>query len=543
MRSPTRRQFLAAGALGAACSWRGVRSSLVQEAPGLAPSYWTTWGVQNFAVSAEIIALALSGQGLSAAASQLTEARLFGNEGWAHSFNPCRRDLYLLLDLGWDLEPASDPNLEPWRLGAHEVSIDKFPSCHGGPADRLRRLNELCQQAGWRGAGLLVAAQPHGDGRAGIATDDATTESHLRDRLRWSRDAGIGYWKVDYGRRDLSAFRQLISEMAAEEAPALVIEHARHCGPLNGVAFPGEFLPASGSGEFPRWGAGRILEDHLRLTAFSHVLRTNRVSRHLSLPTTLDRVASILAASEERPNAPCLLNCEDEPYIAAVLGCTLGLNRHIGWIDPNALGYNPRELHRRADEAVRAVRWQRMAPPFPAGSGETVLDRERLTDSWLFQEGEIESPYVTGEVVRQSAPARAARNMPLPAVTGPERPFVIASLHPNDSVAVATLPRVTAEGGFSYPLADVTLTLEALRPLVAVFGRYRSLTLRTPALGTAPRLIAQDLAGDAPQDITSDVIVTATEVVIPGDVIHRVGLSAASPDDISDPGMVLRLAL
>jgi hypothetical protein len=38
-------------------------------------------------------------------------------------------------------------------------------------------------------------------------------------------------------------------------------------------------------------------------------------------------------------------------------------------------------------------------------------------------------------------------------------------------------------------------------------------------------------------------MVTATEVVIPGDVIHEVGLMAARPGDISDPGMVLRLAI
>jgi hypothetical protein len=543
MRTPTRRGFLAAAALGSACSFRGGSPSLVQEATGLAPSYWTTWGVQQFAADAATVRRSLFEPSAYAAAASLTEERLFGPVGWARRFPGITEDLYLLFDLGWDLDPDIDIRDEQWLLGSHEVSPLRFPSCQGGPVERLRRLNELCQQAGWRGAGLLVAAQPFGDGQHGAVLGNEETSEILRERLRWSRDAGIAYWKVDYGRRSTPTYRQLITEMAIEEAPALVIEHTRRCGPLNDESVPGQPVPAGRTGDFARWGAGRILQDALRLTESSHVLRTHGVSPHLSLPTTLDRVASLLASSEERPNAPCLLNCEDEPYIAAVLGCTLGLLRHSAWIDPEALGYNPREVHRRLDEATRAVRWQRMAPPFPAGFGETTLDRDRFADSWTFREGESDAPWSAGATITQRAPARVARNMPLPDVDGPDRPFVIASMHPNDSVSVATLPRVEAAAGFRYPLVGVTVTLEALRPLVGIFGRYRSLTLRTPALRTAPRLIAQDLAGNEPQDITDRVMVTATEVVIPGEVIHSVGLSAATPGDISDPGMVLQLTI
>ncbi len=543
MANLTRRGFLSASALGAACGWRKGDASLVQEATGLAPSYWSTWGVQRYSLDPAQLDLVLKGEGLNAAASQLSEDRLFGDKGWASAFERVRQDLYLLLDLGWDTPRGAALSQEPWLLGAHEVDPAKFPSCQGSPTERLRRLNELCVQAGWRGAGLLVAAQPFGDGRNGRVLTNDEAANQLRDRLRWSRDAGIGYWKVDYGRRSTPTYRQVISEMALEEAPSLVIEHARLLGPLNDEPVPGDATTGTRSGEYPRWAAGRVLQESLRLIEFSNTFRTCAVTGHLGLPTTLDRVASLLAASEERINQPCLLNCEDEPYIAAVLGCTLGLTRHSAWTDPLARGYNPRELHRRLDAVTRAIRWQRMAPPFPAGSGDVDLDRERLVDSWTFREGETWLSTVHGKTVRQSAPARVTRNMPLPQVGGPNRPFVLAAMYPNDSVAIATLPRVQADEGFSYPLADVTLTLEALRPLVGIFGRYRSLTLRTPALGKAPRLMAQDLAGDEPVDITPRVMVTATEVVIPGDVIHEVGLMAARPGDISDPGMVLRLAI
>lgn len=539
----TRRALLAGGAFCAACSWRGRERSLVQAAPGLAPSYWSTWGAQNFGVDAETVDRALEGAGRSTAASHLTEQRLFGPQGWAHAFEPIKKDLYLLLDFGWDVPAGARFDQERWRLGSHEVAAGKFPSCQGTPVERLRRLNELCIQAGWRGAALYVTAQPFGDGRAGSAVSDAEMESQLRERLRWSRDAGIAYWKVDDGRRGARAYRQLISQMAVESAPALVIEHAREGGPLNDEPCPCDSVAASRTGQYRLWGAGRVLEESLLLAEFSHVFRTSGVTHHLSIPTTLDRVASLLASSADRPNQGCLLNCEDEVYLGAVLGCTLGIMRHPSWLDPRARGYNPRELHRRIDEVTRAVRWQRMAPPFPAGSGRVEVDRARLNDSWTFREGETWAHWAVGETVRQGAPARVARNMPLPDVEGEARPYVIASLHPNDSVAVATLPRVEADGGFSYPLADVTLTLEALRPLVGVFGRYRSLTLRTPGLGKAPRILAQDLAGETPHDITSRVSVTATEMVIPGEVLHPIGLEAAHAGDISAPGVVLRFVL
>ena len=52
-------------------------------------------------------------------------------------------------------------------------------------------------------------------------------------------------------------------------------------------------------------------------------------------------------------------------------------------------------------------------------------------------------------------------------------------------------------------------------------------------------ILAQDLAGTEAVDISDRVKVDGSYVVIPGEVIADVGLSAASEGDISDPGLVL----
>ena len=53
------------------------------------------------------------------------------------------------------------------------------------------------------------------------------------------------------------------------------------------------------------------------------------------------------------------------------------------------------------------------------------------------------------------------------------------------------------------------------------------------------QVLAQDLAGDIPEDITRLVHVSGDHVMIPGAVIDRVGRNAATPGDKSDPGLVL----
>jgi hypothetical protein len=56
------------------------------------------------------------------------------------------------------------------------------------------------------------------------------------------------------------------------------------------------------------------------------------------------------------------------------------------------------------------------------------------------------------------------------------------------------------------------------------------------------RIWAQDLAGNGAVDITSKVLVMGNKLVFPGELIKTVGLSAATPGDLSDPALVVEIS-
>ena len=79
-------------------------------------------------------------------------------------------------------------------------------------------------------------------------------------------------------------------------------------------------------------------------------------------------------------------------------------------------------------------------------------------------------------------------------------------------------------------------------PIYILFGRFREVCLIYPGpIQRKPRVLAQDLAGDMPVDITTEVTIEGSKLLIPGEVIRRVGLMAASPGDLSAPGLVIRI--
>jgi hypothetical protein len=524
------------GALVACLLPAGVAAAgpnLVPEQPGPTPSYWCTWGAQNYTQAP------VNEFDHSMVAGRLTEENLFGSSGWARAFpEEIRGDLYVVYDLGWDVPAGEEFDDARWKLGRLEVASRKFPSCRGTATEGLRRLVEMTREAGWRGAGIWVACQARGDGRDGQVLEGRPLEEYWRERLRFSRVAGISYWKVDYGARGNVEFRRMISRLAAEEAPDLVIEHGVGVGPLNDWTAWDPKWTTHGTGGYAAWNGGQILADAVELLGFSDVLRTYDVTAQLSLPTTLDRVAQVLA----RARSGGVVNGEDEPFLAAVLGLAMGVMRHPQWIDVEGKAYDPFQVRKRIDEVVRAVRWQRIAPAVEAGRTEMALSAERLADTWPFREGDSWAPDSIGRAITQTAPAIVARGLPLPEVEAAgEVPYVAAARHPDGATAVGTFPRVLGERRQTLPLAAVTLGLAPETDRVGVFGHYERLTLRLGGGRRIARVWAQDLAGDVAIDVTDRVERKEGAVVLPGALIEEIGLSAATPGDLSEPGLVLKL--
>ena len=84
-----------------------------------------------------------------------------------------------------------------------------------------------------------------------------------------------------------------------------------------------------------------------------------------------------------------------------------------------------------------------------------------------------------------------------------------------------------------------SLDIADLLAFIGVFGQVASLTLRGsfPAAG---KWLAQDLAGDQVEDISAAVQPVASGLRIDGSVLRRIGLSAATTGDLSEPGLLLQ---
>jgi hypothetical protein len=518
--------------------------NLIPDVTNPSPDYWCTWGAQNYATDTTSVKHTLALGGHSVTAGYLTEKNLFGENGWSKAFpEKLRQDMILLFDLGWDVPAGLRFENSNWDLGSLLVAEDKFPSCTGSAEERLKKLNEMVMADGWKGTGLWLPCHPHGDRKNGVVMAYKDIEAYYKEGLLASKNAGIKYWKIDYGFRsgDLK-FREMITRMVNQYAPDMYVEHSRGGGPLNDEECPWDTKNYHEIGSYRTWDDGRVLQQAIDVAKITHVFRTYDITQQLSIPTTLDRVAQILLELSGT-GEKVIINCEDEPYIGAVLGCALGILRHTDNLEIPGYNYDPLGFKHRTDEVVRAVRWHRIAPATGAGLTKNVLDTIMLRDSWKFQDGDAWATWVTGREVIQIAPARVARGMSLPEVKcDGEPPFVICSGFPNGAIAIGTLPRISAAKKIYYPLADVTLHTGSKNNLIGIFGRFKSLIIihDLPDI-KIDKVYGQDLAGDSAIEITSMILKQTGQIIIPGEIIDRIGLSAASEADLSEPGMVIKI--
>lgn len=504
---------LAACADGLALTPRATTANnIVPETPSGAPNYWCTWAAQNYMYGhglRELKPEVLEGDsGSRLAHDAMNETVLLGQDGWARTFFPrVRKDLYLMLDDGWESGGTS----------TFDLDASKFPSFTGAPERRLAGLNQAIQGENWRGVALWCRNTPGG------AQDD-----HLE---MLSQQAGVHYWKIDIGDPEFH-----LVDLRRSNHVRLQFEHVHGEPPLNGDwRKNGRFGPQP-------WGSRRQ-----QILMNTDVYRTYDVTSILSLSTTLDRLAEMLKGAQGHTEVRALLNVEDEVYVAAAMGCTMGILRHPlvsrrPGPDLDLFFNGARQPKRRMDEVVRALRWQRIATPFSAGAGSLEISNEVLTDSWTFEKGQTWEGDLVGNTAHQGAPSAITRNLSLPRVTAAgEKPFVIASRFPNGAVAIGIQERTRPGHAWYMPPAEIELDVTDAPGPFGIFGSCQTLTLVFDRPLSEKRIVVQDLAGNEAFDVTGKVRVNGQRLQLTEADMKNFGLRSASSGDLSSPGLVLSL--
>lgn len=505
--------------------------NLVPEDPSKAPNYWCTWYAQNYwqQRGGEITNFNMINN--PNAREEINYDNIFNDkEGWAKTYlKKGRQDMYFLIDHGWQTKDKSKriDGAEPFF--SLQIDENDFPEyANTKPEEALRLFNEEIQSLGWKGLGIWV--------RGNISYELA------RKFVEWSKYAGIEYWKIDGG--DIDEF---YSYKAKKEIfPELILEYVTPTGNLN----PQWDKP--GLYEYP--SLYQIDSIHriktLKVLQNSDTFRTYDASPQLMTTTTLRRIHDILKMTSNNPVYVSTLNVQDDCNVAAAMGCLVASKRHPNF---NERLYKGKDLHHqlngkrhmqgRMNEVERFCCWERIAPAFPAGEGTYSYSEMELIDSVCYDEYSTWNKATYGKVVRQSAPAIMARNIPLPKVESDgEFPYVMATRYPNGSLCIATEGRANTKDEWYYPLAKVTVQIDDVSARVGIFGYYKELVLQYNKPITISKIWAQDLLAEYSVDIKDKVIIEDNKIIIPGNVIEKIGLSCADEGDISVPGMVLKLS-
>lgn len=454
-------------------------------------SYCCSWASQNFVAKNKAFDKGAKPEdffgalGSKLARVEMNEDTIFGEGGFADQFPELRGDLYFVLDDGWDVPYSIDPDTEIHMFGSLEIDTERFPSLHGTPAERLRQINEKIKERGWRGVGLWIAPQISGERYDDPTLDYAKHEAYWRERILWCKYADIRYWKVDWGKHSgKPEYRKMMTDLGHELFPELIMEHACCLAPVNGVIPEGKIRYE----DFPKIARIRAI------SGFSDAFRSYDVTDDmLSATSTLDRLSTLLET------ATGVVNCEDELYMGAALGCSVGIMR-------SAYGANLFHMCTRLDEVTAAIKWQRIAPPF--AGGELLRSEKILTDRCYFREEDTWFRDIMNITVEQAAPAVIARNTALPLVEADENaPFVIASRNPSGAYSLAAIRRRMA---FENTAAPCVTCFAADAEKIGIFGTFADVTLqfdRPVTSVTAQSLIrGQEMTLDAAEVVRGNAV-------------------------------------
>lgn len=506
--------------------------NLVPEEPAKAANYWCTWYAQNYwqQRGGEITDFETINN--PNAREELTYRHLYNAEdGWVTNFLPRgRNDWFFLIDHGWQTKIPEERTVE---------GSAPFFSCQIDPRDfkeysnvkpdeSLRLFNQEIKENGWRGLGLWV--------RGNITKEAAETF------VQWSKYAGIEYWKIDGGGTD-----HFYSYNIKEDIyPELQLEYI--CG-ANGPLNPDWHDSSRTEYPSPFAEGGAKQKAALKIIKNTDVFRTYDVAPILVSTSTMRRINDILQQTQGKSKYKAILNIQDDPQVAAGLGCLVASKRHPNYMERTYKGEDfhhqirgKRMIQKRMNEIERFGRWQRIAPAFPAGEGTFLSSEKELIDSYPHTERDTWFKACWNKMVYQSAPAVMARNMPLPQVeVVGDAPYVMATTYPNGSVCVATEGRVKPEDQWYHPKAKVTVRVEDASQPIGVFGHFDELIIEYDQAINAKYLWAQDLLAEQAIDIKSEVKIEQNRIIIAGELIDEIGTKASDEGDISVPGMVLKI--
>lgn len=491
--------------------------NLVPDTANPTPDYYCTWQTQLYATS--------DGRPKGQRAI-MSEKSLFCREkpfGWAYFYEKARKDLFLVMDDSWDVPEEDDPSY----YGSLALDSGKFPEATSGTSNAaaLKRLSEKVKSLGWKGLGGWVCAQE----AQRLFVDGSDFKEYWRARLKEAGESGFCYWKVDWGKKagDID-FRRFLTDEGRKIAPSLVIEHA----------MTKDIIP------------------------FADVYRTYDVPAIMSIPMTMEKLREFSDAEKARDGYMGLINCEDEAYIAAACGFSMGIMRHpyAGALPDGRADMSFPEVHRnlktKMTEIIRAARWHRIAPAFGMNKSEFNIDSHELTDFWHFEktEEEIESwwvnfmpqirDFIKDKTVYKTAPARISRRIPLPEVLPDENgnvPFAAASLNPCGAYGIVLAGRTMGRNYF-IPQSEVIANIAEART-VGIFGSCKSITLKTGFDASRAQIFAQDLADDenGAFDITGLVSAGKDGIFVPGKLISEIGTICQPQGDTSEPGIVIKI--
>lgn len=409
----------------------------------------------------------------------IIEDSIFGKDGWAYQKDAVRGDMYFILDDGWDV----DFFVYPWgkandmhKFGSHILNDKRFPSIAGkSPKEKLKWINQKLQNLGWKGVAIWIPSHALGQKKA---EDFSKHIDYWKERIEWSKYAGVKYWKVDWGFHCLdSQFRRELTALAAKEFPELIIENVCPLGDAecfaNDINFNNDKV--GGTGTFKGF---KNLERLYEILSFSTLFRTYD---ELGSATTIDRVANILSEAYKN-NLNVFLTCESHPKIAAATAS------YIGCMD--------NDNHPNSRDTIAFLRWQRIAPAVAANQLPTKFSEARLTDFYVHKSYEKSK----GQPFPQSAPAIVVRGkLDFPKISyqkDKNPPFVIATLHREGQMAISFIERKNTET----TLVDAQFYLDCLNRKTAIFGLFNSITFNVSKTKNL-KVWIQDLCSDTPFEI------------------------------------------